>query len=148
MKKSNNFSKIVIGIGVLIVGLLAAMLLLNRSGDIRLIYTSNAEFQAILDDDSGEGHFVYVGRLECPACTRLREIVETLPGFDADLAYFETAMAGETDPEWTNALLSSVGIEGVPVILYIENGIVVDRLIGVQNASTLTDFFDRNGGLE
>jgi len=148
MKKS-NFSKVVIGIGILIIGLLIATFILNRpQGDIRLVYIGNAEFEAILDDDSGEGAFVYIGRLTCPACTALRPVIETLPGFNADLDYFETDMAMAEDAEWTAELGERVELRGVPTIVYIENGVVIDRLVGVQDVPTLTDFFDRNGGLD
>jgi len=148
MKKS-NFSKIAIGMVVLIVGLLIATFVLNRpEGDIQLVYIGNAEFEAILDDDSGEGTFVYIGRPTCPNCNILRPIVETLPGFDADLNYFETDMAMADDSEWATTLLERVELRGVPAIIYVENGVVVDRLMGVQSEDALTDFFERNGGLD
>ena len=156
MKKSNvskiaiGISKIVIGVSVVVLGIIAVNFVLNQSEDgdnIRLVYIGNAEFEAILDDHSGEGTFVYIGRLTCPACSTLRPIVESLPGFDADLAYFETSMAAEEDSDWTSALAERVELRGVPAIIYVENGVVMDRLLGVQDVPTLTDFFERNGGL-
>jgi len=123
----------------------------NENNDDRLFYVGNTDMYEIISDRTGEGFFVYVGRPACPHCTAFQPVLEeTLEYLDRELRYYQTDLAalGDDDSEMTMAeIIGELDVTGVPRILYIENGSVVDALSGNQPKENVLTFFDDNGGL-
>ena len=117
----------------------------------RLVYVGNEEMYEILNDTSGEGFFVYIGRPTCPHCIAFEPTLEeTLQYLDQELRYFQIDLAAEADDEseMTMAeILGELGVAGVPRIVYIENGVAIDALSGNQAQEYVLEFFEENGGL-
>ena len=114
----------------------------------KLLYLDNADMEAIINDVSGDGTFVYVGRRTCPFCVELEPILqETLIYLGQELQYFDTDLADLEDSNRRAEILAHLGITGVPVIVFIENGVAEDALIGVHGQEEIIDFFNSHGGL-
>jgi len=121
-----------------------------------LPHMSIGELYEILNDESGEGFFVYVGRDTCPACQllepTLREVLEDL---DQSLRYFEVDRLWETEDNYTITipeLLEILDVQSVPTLVYIQNGEAIDwrlarDLSGDDTAEVLLEFFEEHGGL-
>ena len=145
MKKSKNKNLLIgLGIFIFITVLLVALNVLRGSG-LRMIGISDME-GILSDNDSGT--FVYVGRPTCPACQQFEPILETtLADLGQELYYFETDRANSDDSDRTSAILNQLDVTGVPVIVYILNGQVIDSLVGVHDQDAIMEFFDAYGGL-
>ena len=124
----------------------------NGNGSYGLVYIGNSEVEEILADTSEEGTFIYIGRPGCPICDNLEPILEdVLANLGIELLYFQVALAAEDDLELTEDLIDQMDVFGIPMIVYLEQGEVVDRLTGFQSEETLIEFFESNGvptGLE
>lgn len=98
--------------------------------------------QALLD--AGGTVFLYVGRPTCPFCREFQPILaQTLIDRGESIYYFEIDLAREANAGLTDEVLSQLGISGVPALLYLEDGVVVDQLTGVRTPEELNVFFDR-----
>ena len=160
-KKKSNSKKIIMGSLVGVVTVIAVLITasileengfrFNSRGNEVLPYIGNADMYEILTDQSGTGHFVYVGMPTCPACQRFEPILrETLQELDQELSYFQTTRAREADDEsemTTSEILDIIGIDSVPSMVYIVNGQVVDSFTGVREREGILAFFEANGGL-
>ena len=117
----------------------------------RLFYVGNAEMYEILNDTSDEGFFVYVGRPGCPHCVAFEPTLEeTLQYLDRDMRYFQIDLAAELNDEsemTMSEILTELDVTGVPRIVYIENGEVIDSLGGNRPQEDVLEFFEENGGL-
>ena len=69
-----------------------------------------------------------------------------LETFDATIPYFELDKAFEADMVKASGLVDELEIEGVPTILFVVNGVVVDRLNGLRPKEQVIEFFEINGG--
>jgi len=155
MKKSNNSGKIIGGVLVAMVALITIFVIANviESGrdSETLFYVGNAEMYEILNDRSDTGFFVYIGRPTCPACQRFEPVLRgALRHLGGNLRYFQTDLAGMTDNEsemTVMEILDEIGVRGVPSMVYIRNGEVVDRLGNDREREDILSFFDDNGGL-
>lgn len=160
MKKSNAKKKIiglVAGVVTLIVALIMASILeanglrLNPSGNEVLTYIGNEDMYDILNDRSGTGHFIYIGRPTCPACQQFEPVLRaTLQELDQELRYFQTDRAREADDESEMTMieiLDALGIQGVPTMAYIVNGQVVDSFTRIETREGILAFLEANGGL-
>ena len=180
MKKKSNSSKVIAGLIIALVSIVALLIVVNaldgsddddvqtdtnntaedesdngdngENNDIaRLFYVGNTEMYEIINDRTGEGFFVYVGRPACPHCAAFEPVLEeTLEYLDQDLRYYQTDLAalGDDESEMTMAeIIGELDVTGVPRILYIENGAVIDALSGNQPKENVLTFFDDNGGL-
>lgn len=148
MNKSKGH-KLIIGVIALIVVLIAVLVTLNVLQKTRLHVIGNSEMEAILDDDSGRGTFVYIGRPTCPVCNEFEPILEhTLKRLSQELPYYEADLARLEDAQRSSVIFNRLdGVTGVPVIVYIENGQVVDALTGIHQQEAIQEFFEANGGL-
>jgi len=117
----------------------------------RLYYVGNSEMYEILNDTSGEGFFIYIGRPTCPHCAAFEPTLEeTLQYLDRDMRYFQTDLASLANDEsemTMNEIVQAMGVTGVPRVVYVENGVVIDALSGNQPMDVVLSFFDDNGGL-
>ena len=117
----------------------------------RLIYIGNSEMYEILNDTSDEGFFVYIGRPTCPHCQQFEPTLEeVLQYLDQELRYYETDLAtldDEESPMTRDEILTEIDGAAVPRIVYIENGVVIDALVGNQPQEYVIAFFEANGGL-
>lgn len=181
MKKSTNSKKTVTWL-VAAVGALALFLIIasiidasdfqfgtndeqetNVATDDELLYVGVDDMHAILNDRSGQDFFVYIGRPTCPACQRyepelravLEELNQSLRYFEIDRArdiYVDPEERVEGQPDIVSQINQQIGVTGVPHMVLIRDGEVVDfadgnfLLSGDSQANTL-DFFERNGGL-
>ena len=116
-----------------------------------LFYVGNAEMYEIINDTSGEGFFVYVGRPTCPQCTAFEPTLEeALEYLDQELRYFQADLAAQLNDEsemTTGEIAQELGVTTVPRILYIENGEVIDQITGNRQLDDVLSFFENNGGL-
>jgi len=116
----------------------------------RLYYVGNDEMYEILNDTSGEGFFVYIGRPTCPNCVEFEPTLEeTLRYLDQELRYYQVDLAFEgPESEMTvSEIMDELEVTGVPRIVYIENGEVIDGLSGNREKEDVISFFEENGGL-
>ena len=171
MKKKTNSRKVIIGLVIALAAIAILLVVVNileesdfqfGSNDTaneangyneppRLVYVGNTEMYEILNDTSDEGSFVYIGRPTCPHCVEFEPTLEeTLEYLGQELRYFQIDLAREEDDEseMTMAeIMDELGVTGVPRIVYIENGLVIDSLSGNQPKNNVISFFDDNGGL-
>ena len=148
-KKATRKHQFVVGSLALTAVLVVVLVVLNAFGSSGLNIVSLSEMETILSDRSGSGTFVYIGRPTCPFCRDFEPILEgVLEELDVQLAYFETDRADQVDRARRLEIFEELGVTGVPVLVYIENGQTVDILTGVQDAATVHQFFARNGGIE
>ena len=124
----------------------------DDDGEIRrLVYVGNSKMYEILNDDSGEGFFVYIGRPTCPHCAAFEPTLEeTLRYLDQELFYYQLdlARAADAESEMTMAeIMGELEVTGVPRIVYIKDGLVIDALAGNRSQEDVISFFDENGGL-
>ena len=120
--------------------------------DGTLTYVGNSDMYELLNDRSGTGFFVYIGRPTCPHCQIFEPILrETLQYLDRGMRYFEIDLAVSADGESEMTMfeiLEALGVLGVPAVVYMENGEVIDMIGGSNHTQeTITSFFDANGGL-
>jgi len=144
MSKSKN-TKLLIGLISMAVILIAAIAILNvlenRSTETpggtteasdetteasdestALHIIGNSEMDEILNDDSGVGTFVYVGRPTCPFCVEFEPIlVGVLEEKGQELLYFETDLANLEDSDRRVQIMEHLGLAGVPAIVYVVN---------------------------
>jgi len=173
MKKSNS-KKIVIGlftvVGALVLFLIIANILQSNNNDTgqiqtgpdyevepdELPYIGNSEMYEILNDRSGEGIFVYIGRPTCPACRQYEPVLrELLQEMDRQLLYFQidaAHLADAVSEMTTNEIIEAVGVRYVPSIAFIRNGEVIEiltgaPLLGLEAREITIEFFEEHGGL-
>lgn len=147
MSKSKN-KNLIVGVVSTVVVLIAALVILTVLRGSNLVIIGISEMDAILNDQSGTGTFVYIGRPTCPFCREFEPILEgALSDLGQELPYFETDLADQEDVDRRVEIMSQLGLQGVPVIVYIVNGEAVEALSGVQQQETVLEFFDRHGGL-
>jgi len=179
MKKSNNSktnnskannSKKIIGIILIVMAALIAIFIIasviesndfqfgrddagrDDAGREELFYIGNDDMYEILNDRSGEGFFVYIGRPTCPNCREFEPVLrETLQSLGGEMRYFQTDIARESDDVsamTTIDILNLINVPGVPSTVFIVNGEVVDRLGNSERTPEgLNAFFEANGGL-
>ena len=138
----------------------------DSNADSVLPYISIDEMSEILNDRTGAGLFVYVGRDGCPACQIFEPTLrEVLTDLDRSLGYFELDRLWEVDedgriiesddPNHPNVILQEIirtlEVMHVPTMVYIENGEVIElisnELMGSNADDVLLEFFERHGGL-
>lgn len=147
MNKSKS-NKLIIGVIAFVVVLIGVLVTLDVLKETRLHVIGNSEMEAILNDDSGVGTFVYIGRPTCPVCVEFQPILErALNDLDQTLTYYEADLARLEDQGRASEIFNRLDVAGVPVIVYIENSQVVDTLIGNQPQEAVLEFFEANGGL-
>ena len=147
MKKSKN-NKLIIGLISTVVILVTLLAVLNILRDSALHVIGLSEMEEILNDDSGTGTFVYIGRPTCPFCNEFEPILEgALQSLGQELAYFETDLADLENRTRRSEIQDQLGVTGVPVIVYIVNGETVASLNGLQQQEAVLEFFETNGGL-
>ena len=114
-----------------------------------LYYIGNTEVEAILNE-SRERYFIYVGTPTCPVCQQFEPVLQTtLEYLGQELRYFNIDLAGsdEASVEALNLNLAILGVAHVPTLVYIQNGVVLDSIVGSQEKETIIEFFEANGGL-
>lgn len=157
--KESNFKKKITNLVIALVLLIAVYLIANAleandiqfgssNSDYGLYYVGNAEIEEILNDMSGEGFFVYIGTPTCPFCQQFEPVLqETLEYLGKELRYFHIDLARDDDEEAMVRNLNSLETDTVPTIVYIENGVVLDSMIGSPDQEVIISFFEANGGL-
>ena len=106
---------------------------------------SNEEFSEIVTSENVNGYFVYIGRPTCQYCREIEPILqETLEDLEMTMYYFQTAKARYDDEEKMLALLAPLNIDGIPIIVHLVNGRVVDYLIGVHTQAEIIAFIETN----
>ena len=146
------------GLVVVLVGFLIIGTLLQgnvqRVGTREFPYINAVELQAIVEDTSEEGNFVYFGRYDCPQCLLFQPTVqEVLSQMNGRMGHFELNESRRLENEegsgeglTVEQLLDIFDVNATPTIVYMVNGEIVDRLVGNNNNERLTEFFERNGG--
>lgn len=123
-----------LGVGVFVV-LLIFLALLNgqtqdtESADTDDVLTSitNEELADFLQKE--QSGFLYVGRPTCPVCREFKPLLEGASEETGQNVYYYNTDAGrEQDEAKTGELLDQLEVEYVPILFYIENGKIVDRL--------------------
>lgn len=113
----------------------------NRAG---LHEIGNTEFAQILERE-GVGTFVYIGRPTCELCYVFEPILqETLQELGMPMYYFQTDQARQTDEDKMLELLEPLNIDGIPIIIYVIEGYVVDYIIGPHQSADIVAFIEAN----
>jgi len=111
------------------------------------LYTiGNSEFYEIVNSDSEDGYWVYIGRPTCQYCRMVEPIIESaLYHLDARMYYFNTDVARYEDEAKMLSLVNPLQIEGIPIIVHLVNGQVATYKIGVYTQGEIVDFLQSNG---
>ena len=109
----------------------------------------NDEFAEILADEGETGTFVYIGRPTCQECRAFEPILQrTLQHLEMSMYYFQTAKARYDTEAGGEArmleLLAPLQIEGIPIIVYLVDGQVIDYLIGLHQQEEVEKFINSN----
>lgn len=143
----SNTKKIIVAVILTVVVLIGVLVFSNFLRDPTLYVIGNSEMEAILNEDSGVGTFVYIGRPTCPVCVKFQPTLErAISDLDQQLPYYETDLANLEDSKRRSEIFDRLDVSGVPIMVYIENGQVVDTLIGYQSQDAIHEFFEANGG--
>jgi len=167
MKKS---MRILLGVAIAVVGLIVTLVIMSNMqdnnanqpidpddpGSALLPFVGVQEMNNILDNTSGEGHFVYIGRASCPACQRFEPVFkDLLEEMGQTMKYFEIDRLWEDERDAVGEVIERMGgISHVPSLAFIQNG-ETTIITGVDFLSTDNDetresvmeFFDAHGGL-
>jgi len=113
----------------------------------------NDRFAEILTADGEAGIFVYIGRPTCQYCREFEPILEaTLQELEMPMYYFQTAKARYDAEAGGEArmleLLAPLEIEGIPIVVYLVNGQVVDYIIGVHQQAEIIAFLGENDRID
>jgi len=101
----------------------------------------NDRFEEVLAESSSNAKFVYIGRPTCPFCREFEPILDdTLRELEIGMYYFQTAAARYENEARLLSLLDPLNITGVPIIVFLEDGLVSDYLIGVSTREEIIDF--------
>jgi len=133
---------------ILVLGLFLFGILLVACSDsiyLGLQEIGNEEFAEIVTRDSETGYLVYIGRPTCQYCRVLKPILEgTLEYLEVSMYYFQTATARYADEDKMLELLDPLNIDGIPIIVRLVDGRVVDYLIGVHPQAEIIAFIEAN----
>jgi len=163
MKKS---TKILIGVVIALTGLIVTLIVMsnmqdnnarNHSESVRLPFVGVQEMHDILDDASGEGHFVYIGLSTCPTCQRFEPVlIDLLEEMERSMRYFEIVRLRDAGEDaGVREILDRIGeFDGVPALAFIQNGEVTifegREFLSRDDDAThenLRNIFDAHGGL-
>jgi len=171
MKQNNKkANKLFIGMGVgtailvavLIIGSIVQGAGGNR-GSRQLPFITIEDTIEILNDRSGEGFFLYVGRPTCPACVIFEPVFEqilrreyrsSIPYFNLDSLRLEEAQSEEELEFSVEEIVEMLNVYVTPTLVFIRDGEVVDLVDqglvtqGGVNEELVRYFIDRNGGLD
>ena len=120
---------------------------------VGLIEASNNDMYNLLNDDSNTGTLIYIGLSTCPFCHEFEPIlIETLEYLEKGLLHYEidTAAALDDESEMTMHDIMTTLVEqtdwawtgGVPALVYMFNGEVINFTVGVQPKERIIEFFN------
>jgi len=106
-----------------------------------LLIVDNEGVSELLDGD--RSFYLYVGRPTCPFSVDFEPILEhVLTNRQVSIYYFEIDLAREKGSERTSELMNLLGIVGVPSIVYIEDGEVINIRECMLSYGELSIFFE------
>ena len=70
----------------------------------------------------------------CGPCRKIAPIIEALAN-----DYADQAIIGKVDIEENEELAAKFGIRNIPTVLYIKNGVIVDKQVGAAPRPTLEE---------
>ena len=70
----------------------------------------------------------------CGPCRKIAPIIEALAN-----DYADQALIGKVDIEENEELAAKFGIRNIPTVLYIKNGVIVDKQVGAAPRPTLEE---------
>lgn len=96
--------------------------------------------------DSKQTGFVYIGRPTCPHCAIFTPILNEVLRENGrqNVHYYNTDEARKVSADELSALMSRLGIEGVPAFIFYRDGIESARLENVADKQALIEFFAAN----
>lgn len=102
---------------------------------------TSLDSQSVIDFiNNGKTGFIYVGRPTCPSCKQFAPILTQFVKEQGTLIYYyDTDVANEDKPLKTETI-NLIEVTSVPTFLYIENGVIVDRLGNTNSKSALEAF--------
>lgn len=124
-KKRNYFPLWLVGAIIVLLGVTWALNAASKSTPLTAM--SNAELTSFLSQ--GQTGFVYIGRPTCPVCKEFQPKLERAMKQEAvQVHYYNTADARAEDESQLAALMNGLQVQGVPTLMYVEQGKEVDRL--------------------
>jgi len=94
--------------------------------------------------DFGDSGIVFIGRPTCPYCQQfapmLTRVVKEGGYF---VYYYNTDAASQADQESYYTVMMELGIEGVPSLIFLSEGRVMDKLYDTTNEAELRAFLDQ-----
>ncbi|WP_002144581.1 thioredoxin family protein [Bacillus cereus] len=114
----------------------------QKNAEKSLVEVSNQELVQLLK--SKENFSLYIGRPTCPQCKELEPILkDLLKESDKEIYYYNVDDARTENEAEMKRLIKSLGVTVVPTIEYIENGNVVDKIVGLQKKQEIKNFLKK-----
>lgn len=114
------------------------------SAESILLEIGNQELSFILENNNNA--FIYIGTPECFACVEFEPVLENaLTNIGKEIYYFNIYLARQDDISEMQLLIEKLGVLVTPTILYVENGEVIDSLLGTHSKTEIIAFFEIHG---
>jgi thioredoxin 1 len=75
----------------------------------------------------------------CGPCRQITPIIEELAS-----EYENKALIGKVDVDGNAEITSKFGIRNIPTVVFIKNGVQVEKLVGVQTKSKFVEVIEKN----
>jgi len=114
----------------------------KTSSNGRIVTTNIDLFKEIMA--SGKGAVIYVGSEYCPACVRFYPTIESLAR-QLNVDFFYTDLSKWSHSDKTVLYDALTGVRSTPTLVIVNDGELVEILVGVRQNSEVIDFLRRNG---
>ena len=116
----------------------------NNGGEI--INTDAKLFQEIIN--SNERSVIYVGRPTCPACNRLYPVIEEVAK-EVGINFFYTNLDEWNRDDMSDILFATLrGVDSTPTIVVIDNGEIIDKIVGGRQKDYIINFLRNNNVID
>lgn len=107
---------------------------------VMTVMDSQGLLDFLADNDTG---FVYLGRPTCPHCRVFAPILTKVVKADGlSVHYYDTDVAN-SDKDMKKKAMDAVEVYSVPTFMYIEDGVIVERLENTESEAVLREFVQK-----
>ncbi|MDR2834503.1 MAG: thioredoxin family protein [Streptococcaceae bacterium] len=104
-----------------------------------LVLIDNQQLENVIK--SKKETIVYIGRPTCPQCQEFEPTLrKVLKEEKIHLDYYNTDEARKQDESVLSDLTTQLGVNTVPTVAKLKNGIVVNKIVGVKNEQAIKEF--------
>lgn len=113
----------------------------DNGGEVDYSVLSAVDSQAVIDfiAEKKTG-FLYAGRPTCPHCQVFAPILTGVVKEKGLTVFYYDTDAANANAEKKKEALGVIGVTGVPSFMYIEDGVIVERLENVSSEAALLEF--------